>query len=160
MSDDPANPYEPPRVPNADAAVPATADNPVSAICIPPVLAIACTMIFWLALANALDPTISSFDNRSLMFVWSTTLILSAAVSVYLIIRVWPQKLSRASMSAGFVLFGVVFLLLEGDTSNGTDSLHMLILYGTLLMLPVMAFALTRYLGQRRHADAGENAAD
>ena len=160
MSVDSTNPYQPPSVPGRHIGSPTTAASRAITFCVPPILTIGCTLIFWLGFASVLGQTVASFNARALMFVWSATLVVSVAVSAYLIIRVWPHQLSAVSMSVGFVLFGVGFWLVEGDTSNGTDLLHMSILYGTLMALPLMAFVMTRHLERRRHADATERARD
>lgn len=151
------NPYQPPQATDGDGGSAKTAVRRASTICIPPLLAIGGTLIFWLGLASVLDKTVASFDNRSLMIIWSTSLFLSVVVSVYLVIRVWPDRLSPVSMGAGFVFFGLAFWLLEGDTSNGTDLIHMSILYGTLTAVPVLVFVMTQGLGRRRRAEVTES---
>ncbi len=150
MSVDLTDPYQSPSVPGGHIELPETATHRGSTIFIPPILAIGFTLVFWLGLANVLWSIVASFNNLSLMAVWSSTLFFSVSVSVYLIIRVWPRQLSPVSMGVGFVLFGVVFCLSEGYTSPGTDIYQMSVMCGTLVALPAMVFVMTRSLDQRR----------
>ena len=150
MSIDLTNPYQSPHAPGEDTGLPKTATYRASTIFIPPVLAIGSTLVFWLGLATVLSSLVAPLSPPNLMFIWSSTLFFSVAISVYLIIRVWPRQLSPVSMCVGFVFFGVVFCLFEGDTSNGTNIFQMSILYGTLVTLPAMVFVMTRRIDRRR----------
>jgi hypothetical protein len=157
MNLDSSNPYQPPNANSGNIGSRKKAARRASTICIPPVLAIGSTLVLWLGFASVLGKIVVSFDNSSLMLVWSSTLFLSVAVSVYLLNQVWPGRLSPVAMSSAFVMFGVAFCLFEGDTSNGTDSFQMLILYGTLILVPAMVFVMTLRLGRKRKAQATDN---
>ena len=147
MNSDLANPYDSPNVPGDQVS--SSQSKPsvsLTTILIPPVLAIGFTLVIWLAFAGVFGNVAATLDDYGLLFVWSSTLFVSVTMSVYLVFRLWPSNLSAISMSLGFVLFGIVFCALEGDTSNGTDSLHMAIPYGTLTALPLFVFSMTHYL--------------
>jgi len=161
MNVDSANPYDPPKVPSDPGSSSGDPGNStaepgscsqskpganLTTLFIPPVLAIGFTLVVWLAFAGVLGNVAATLDDYGLLFVWSSTLFVSTTMSVYLVFRLWPYRLSAVSMSLGFILFGIVFCALEGDTSNGTDPVHMTILYGTLTTLPCLVFVMTHYL--------------
>ena len=141
MSAEHPNPYHSPL--ETDSRSKRKDSASVATILAPPILAIICTLIFWLGFASILNATVNA---QNVMFIWSSTLIISRTMSTYLINRLWPQKLSAVSMCLGYVLFGIIFCILEGDTSNGTDLVQASILYGTLSIGPVIALVLTRFL--------------
>lgn len=147
MNSDLANPYDPPKVPGEPVSSSKSKNGAgLTTLLIPPILAIGCTLIIWLAFASVFGSLAATLGDTGLMLVWSSTLFVSVISSVYIVFRLWPSRLSAISMSLGFILFGVVFCALEGDTSNSTDSVHMAILYGTLTTLPCLVFFMTHYL--------------
>ena len=153
MNVDPRNPYQPPSV--QDCELPTSTSTSTSAVSrtttllVPPILTVACTLVFWLGFASVLGQAVNA---RNVIFIWSATLLISVAVSTYLVNRIYPRQLSALSVGVGYVLFGIVFCLLEGDTSNGTDLMQALVVYGTLTATPLIAFALTWMLNRRRVA--------
>ncbi|MEM8667790.1 MAG: hypothetical protein AAGG48_09765 [Planctomycetota bacterium] len=143
MSDKVDNPYQTPDAVEEDPSFGSSGSPRAINLIIPPILMVGCTLAFWLGFASAL---VNMLNAANAMFIWSGTLFLSVTASIFLITRLWRRPLSALSISAAYVIFGVVFCLLEGDTSNGTDRVQMIILYGSLTALPFLAFALTQIL--------------
>ncbi len=133
-----SNPYQPPGVQNHDPGVLSESQR-VSRF-IPPILSVSITLVLWVVAAITLSGMTSP---RTGMLLWSGTLIASLVVSTLLVNRFWPRRTSAISMGLGYVLFGIVFCLLEGDTSNGTDLFQASIVYCTLITAPVIAGVLT-----------------
>ncbi|MCR9201751.1 MAG: hypothetical protein NXI04_24155 [Planctomycetaceae bacterium] len=149
IDDRSSNPYESPSAPTPSVNSAAAPDNRplrATAVLLPPVLTVGATLIIWLSFANALN---SRVHAGNVMVAWSSTLVLSAALSSIAVARIWPARLSPLSMALGFVLFGIVFCVLEGDTSNGTDPVQMTFLYGTLSAVPVLVFVIARQINKR-----------
>lgn len=146
MNTEEPNPYQSPKLSERTRRFvisPAT----VASYLLPPILAIASTLIIWLAMANLMS---SQVTMTNVMFLWSITFFVSSGVSTCFINLAWPRRLSAFAMAIGWVLFGVIFCFVEGDTSNGTDQVQAAILYGTLSAAPIVVFAITRQLGKLR----------
>ena len=86
------------------------------------------------------------------MFLWSFSLFLSTSVSIVAIQRAWRSESHPIAFVVVYALFGVVFMIAEGDTSNGTDLSTMLFVYGSFGALPFVALALARFARRRFHA--------
>ncbi len=79
------------------------------------------------------------------MLLWAFTLFLSSSISVVAINGLWRTRTQSLAFGVAFAVFSIVFILAEGDTSNGTDYWNMTIVYGTLLSLPAATFFLALY---------------
>lgn len=134
-----ANPYHPPSTPASDA-VPNSRHRFFSSIA-PATLAVGLTLLLWIVLVSTLDGLLG---HRFAMLPWSLTLVLSCSVSILAINRVWRAAVQPLAYGAAFSVFSIVYVLAEGDTSNGTDLGLMTIVYGTLLALPGVAFFIAR----------------
>ena len=139
------NPYQPPGV--LDSGLPTNFGSGVMRLLVPPLLTIVITLLLWVGLALLLG---RMANNRNVIFLWSLTLIISTASSIYFVCRLWRQKVSATSVGIGYFLFGIAFCLLEGDTSRGTDLVQASTVYGTLIALPLIAFLLTWNLNRSK----------
>lgn len=153
--DSDSNPYASPGTPQAAVGPAAAGPLRATAVLFPPVLAVGGTLILWLSFASVLHGRVNA---NNAMIAWSSTLILSVALSSIAVTRFWPSRLSPLAMASGFVLFGIIFCVLEGDTSNGTDAVQMAILYGTLSFVPVFVLVVTRRINRRWRANVSPSA--
>ena len=153
VPDSDSNPYASPGTPQSAVGPASAGPLRATAVLFPPVLSVGGTLILWLSFASVLG---SHVNASNAMVAWSSTLILSVACSSVAVTRFWPSRLSPLSMALGFVLFGIVFCVLEGDTSNGTDPVQMAILYGTRTFVPVLVFLLTRAINRRWRAHVSD----
>ncbi|TWU42340.1 hypothetical protein [Novipirellula artificiosorum] len=133
------NPYQSPTSPTSDAAPHSRLRFLASLV--PATLAIGLTLLLWVLFVSTLD---GLMGHRFSMLLWAFTLFLSSSISIVVIHRLWRAKTQPFAFGVAFALFGIVFVLAEGDTSNGTDYRMMAIVYGTLLLLPVAMFFLAR----------------
>lgn len=147
MTDGTTNPYESPRAPPPPPPVSVDAPASPAAVFVTPNLTVGCSLIIWLSLANALSDAVTA---ANVMYLWSLTLVASVTVSCLIMARFWPSRLSALSMALGFVVFGIVFSLLQDSPSSQTDPVDMVLLYGTLSILPVIVFCLTHWQNGRR----------
>lgn len=138
------NPYKPPVALAAEVAP----DLPPRffASMIPACLSLGLTLVAWVVLVSTWDRIVGrSFS----MLIWSITLFLASSLSILAVNRVWRSAIHPFAFGFVFALFCVVFLVAEGDPSNGTDSWDMASVYGTLFALP-----FTSYLAARRSSQA------
>lgn len=119
----------------------------IATMLVPPLLAIVLTLILWLGFAALIRPPM---DDHALILVWSATLFVSVVTTTYFVSRIWPQRVLPTSIAIAYALFGVAFVLLEGDTSNGTDLFQATVVYGSLIALPAVAYYVTGQVNKVR----------
>ena len=143
------NPYQPP-VAAAAQAVPDSSPSFFASL-VPATLAIGLALLVWIVLVSTFDRIIPRDFS---MPMWSLTLFLASSLSILAVNRVWRTATNPLAFAIVFTLFSVVFLVAEGDTSNGTNYWNMAFVYGTLLTLPFAAYILARYGWYGIHANA------
>jgi hypothetical protein len=108
-------------------------------------LSVGLTLLLWVAIASIVSTFDRSVGNHFIMLLWAFTLFLSSSISTAAICWLWGTKTHPLAFGGAFSIFSIAFVLLEGDTSNGTDSFQMTIIYGTLTALPVFIFLFARW---------------
>lgn len=139
------NPYQSPASPTSNS-VPGSRLH-FLAYLVPATLGVGLTLLLWVVLVSILDGLIG---HRFSMLLWAFTLFLSSSISIVAINRLWRTRTQPLAFGVAFAVFGIVFMLAEGDTSNGTDYWNMTIVYGTLLSLPVAMSLLARRTARNR----------
>ena len=132
------NPYAPP---SASLAVDPTPSR-VSLLgrsVIPAIITVVFMLVLWVAAVSVLDRLA---NGRTGIIVWSISLYFSTAVSTTTVNYFWRSRTFPFAFGCAFAVFSLVFCLLEGDTSNGTDVFQASVVYGTLITIPVFAYAL------------------
>ena len=140
------NPYEPPTSLTSGAGP----DSRLRLIAylVPAAIAVGLTLLLWVVLVSTLE---GLAGHRFAMPLWAFTLFVSSSISIAAINRLWRTKTQPLAFGVAFSVFSFVFVLAEGDTSNGTDYWTMTIVYGTLLSLPVAMFFLAHRTTLNRH---------
>ena len=136
----PENPYQPPAAPTLEQA--AQQQPGFLASLIPATLAMGLTLPIWVVLVLTLTKTAG---NRFAIQIWSSTLLLSATVSIVTTTRLWHRATNPFAFAAVFSIFCIVFAVAEGDTTNGEHSWHTIVIYGTLICLPILSHQIARY---------------
>lgn len=139
------NPYAPP----GDSLAADPTPSRVSLLgrrMIPAIITVAFTLVIWVAAVSVLD----RFANgRTGIIAWSICLYFSTAVSTTTMNYVWRSRTFPFAFGCAFAVFSLVFCLLEGDTSNGTDVFQASVVYGTLITIPVLAYAVAYVFANR-----------
>jgi hypothetical protein len=142
------NPYQPPTSPTSPTSdgVPEPRRR-FFAYLVPATLAVGVTLLVWVVLVSTLD---GLMGHRFSLLLWASTLFLSSSISIVALNRLWRTATHPLAFGMAFAIFSVVFILAEGDTSNGADYWNMAIIYGTLLALPVAMCFLARCTARDR----------
>ena len=138
-----ANPYKPPAAVTTEAS-PNSRPRSFASL-IPASLSLGLTLVAWVVLVSSLTRLV---ERSFSMPLWSATLFLASTLSIVAVNRVWRSATHALAFGFVFALFCVVFLIAEGDTSNGTNYWNMAFVYGTLLTLPFASYLVARCSSQ------------
>ncbi|MCC6507775.1 MAG: hypothetical protein IT423_01610 [Pirellulaceae bacterium] len=101
-----------------------------------PAIAMAGTLVIWMASVMLVG---RAFDESKALVVWAVCLLMSLAIAIVLVVRLSRWYARPASFVVVFALFAAAFCLLEGDPSHGENKRQALVIYATMVSLPLVA---------------------